>query len=40
MSLGYGQIFVRDQKSASIIINKYDGKAFFNRKLKLYIDKE
>jgi hypothetical protein len=40
LSLGYGHIFVRDQKSANIIINKYDGEVFFNKKLKLYISKE
>ncbi len=40
LSLGYGHIFVKDKKSAKIIINKYNGKDFFSKKIKLYISDE
>ena len=38
LSLGYGNIYVKDQKSAKIIIDRYNGKNFYNQKLKLYYD--
>ena len=38
LSLGYGNIYVKDKKSGKIIIDRYNNKNFYNQKLKLYFD--